>query len=451
MSPPVAMLRPPKGVVRLGTAWRRPGTLRHEFNPPSGQRGAAALIVTMVLFFAMLLAAAFASRNLVFEQRTSTNQYRSTQAFEAAEAGLEWALAQLNSPQRMDAACLPTTDTTAPLFRERYLGRPAGSSGFAGTTWTHVGVATPLQPSCVRSDAGWTCSGPAQGHPNLVAPASPSLHPAFTLQFLAGGKPGIVRVVSTGCTSLAGACVPGAASATDASARVEVALGLLPALGTPPAAPLTVRGRVDTGAALGVHNPDAASGGIAVHAGAGITAPQLRVTPPPGSSTADARVGNDASLAALTPERLFMSYFGLDKAGWKNQPMVRPLSCTGNCGAALLEATNSAGGSPMIWANGNLAVDGPVTLGSPQHPVVLVVEGAAQFSGAVRLHGVLYSAAMSWNNTATPGALLRGALITEGDFQGNGAPDLFYDAAVLAALKGNSGSFARVSGSWRDF
>ena len=421
------------------------------FTPPQAQRGAAALIVTMVLFFAMLLAAAFANRNLVFEQRSSSNQYRSTQAFEAAEAGLEWALAQLNSPTRVGADCLPSTDAAAPTFRERFLSRQTGASGFVGNTWNNGAVATPLQASCVRTDAGWACSCPAQGHPSLAAPASAGPHPAFTLQFAAGGKPGIVKLVSRGCTSLAGACVPGASSATDASARVEVGLGLLPALGTPPAAPLTARGRVDTAAALGVHNPDAASGGLALHAGGGVIAPLIRVTPPAGSSIADAWMGNDVSLTELTPDRFFTSYFGLDKAGWKNQPTVRTLNCSGNCSAALVEAVNGAGGSPMLWVGGDLVVDGPVALGSPQHPVVLVVEGNAQFNGAVRLHGVLYSASMSWNNTTTPGALLRGALIAEGDVQGNGAPDLFYDAAILAALKSSGGSFARVSGSWRDF
>ena len=424
--------------------------MRPAFNPPRRQRGAAALIVTMVLFFAMLLVAAFANRNLVFEQRTSTNQYRSTQAFEAAEAGLEWATAQLNSTQRIGADCLPTTDPAAPLFRERYLSRQSGTTGFSGATWNNGAVATPLQPSCVRADAGWNCSCPSQGQPTLAAPAGTGIHPAFTLQFLAGGKPGIVRVVSAGCTSLAGVCVPGATSATDASARVEVALGLLPALGTPPAAALTARGRVNTPAALGVHNPDAASGGVAVHAGGAISAPQLRVTPPAGSPVANGWVANDPALAALVPDRFFSAYFGLDKAGWKNQAMVQQLNCAGNCTAALLDAVNAAGGSPMVWVNGDLVVDGPVALGSPQHPIVLVVDGTAQFNGAVRLHGVLYSAAMSWNN-ATQGALLRGALITEGDVQGSGAPDIFYDAGVLAVLKSSGGSFARINGSWRDF
>ena len=417
------------------------------FQSPKAQRGAAALIVTMVLFFAMLLAAAYANRNLVFEQRSSANQYRSTQAFEAAEAGLEWAQAQLNSAARIGADCQASTDPAAPTFRERFLSRNA--TGLAGNTWSNGALAVPLQAACVRGEAGWTCSCPAQGHPQPAAPATPGLHPAFALEFVAGGKPGIVKLVSHGCTGPAGACAPGSTSKADASARVEVALGLLPALGTAPAAPLTARGRVNTAAALGVHNPDAGSGGLVVHAGGGIAAPLLRVTPPAGTPVADVLAGNDAALAALAPERLFNAFFGLDKTGWKNQPTVQTLACSGDCGAALANAVQATGGNPLVWVAGDLGLSGPLTLGSVQHPVVLVVDGAARFDGAVRVHGVVYCASMTWNN-AGAGALLRGALITEGDVQGNGAPDLFYDATVLAALK-SGGSFARVPGSWRDF
>ena len=172
---------------------------------------------------------------------------------------------------------------------------------------------------------------------------------------------------------------------------------------------------------------------------------------PPQCETWEADGTRHEQLAALTPDRLFASYFGLDKTGWRNQPMVRRLSCAGDCGATLAQAVADAGGSPMIWVNGDLRVDGPVALGSAQHPVALVVEGSVQFSGAVRLHGVLYGSGVGWDNTGTPGALLRGALITDGNVQGSGAPDIFYDAAVLAALKAGGGSFARVSGSWRDF
>ncbi len=82
------------------------------------QRGVASLVVVMLLLFVVSLSAAYASRNLIFEQKTSANQARSTLAFEAAEAGVEWTLAQLNSGQ-VSTSC--ANSTTAGSFQQRYL------------------------------------------------------------------------------------------------------------------------------------------------------------------------------------------------------------------------------------------------------------------------------------------------------------------------------------------
>ena len=73
----------------------------------------------MLLFFIISLVAAYAGRNLIFEQKTSANQYRATQAFEAAEAGLEWALAMLNGGDRSTPARDPPSpiDGTHNTFR----------------------------------------------------------------------------------------------------------------------------------------------------------------------------------------------------------------------------------------------------------------------------------------------------------------------------------------------
>src|SRR6188472_3079415 len=84
------------------------------------QAGIAALVVTLLLFFAMVLGIGFVNRSLVFEQRASANQYRSTQAFEAAQGGLDWALAQLATDRPVGDDCLPTTEPTGMPFRERY-------------------------------------------------------------------------------------------------------------------------------------------------------------------------------------------------------------------------------------------------------------------------------------------------------------------------------------------
>ena len=117
----------------------------------------------MVLFFIMSLVAAYASRNLIFEQRTSANNYRSTQAFEAAEAGLEWALAMLNGG-RIDDVCAPSTDAAAMPFASATFW-PMPTAIIQARTWDDAGTATPLRPGCVRGNAGWACSCPAAGDP----------------------------------------------------------------------------------------------------------------------------------------------------------------------------------------------------------------------------------------------------------------------------------------------
>lgn len=426
--------------------------MEHHHHSPTAahrQRGAAALVVTTLLFFVMVLVTLFVNRNLVFEQRASANQYRATQAFEAAEAGAEWALAQLNDPQRIGPDCLPTGDTSATSFRSRYLSPT--SAAFAARTWNNAGLATTLQPTCVRSASGWNCSCPVNGAPTLSAPEGDGPFPAFSVQFAAGDKPGTLRVTATGCTSLAGVCLAGSSSNVDATARIDLTVGLLAGLRTPPAAALTTRGNIDAdGAALGAHNADPATG-LALHAGTGIAASNARLTTAAGAPLASALLSHDASLATLSTDRFFASYFGLDKARWKSQAAVQRIVCGSDCGASIAAAADSTDGSALLWVEGDLALDGPVTIGSPLQPVVLVVSGAARLRGAVAFHGVLYSSALSWSDTATPGAVLRGAALSETTYTGNGAPDLVYDSGVLATLKTRTGSFARINGGWRDF
>jgi hypothetical protein len=417
--------------------------------PPHRQRGAAALIVTLVLFFVMTMIAAYANRNHVFEQRASANQYRAALAFEAAEAGADWAVAQLNRAQRTDASCLPAASAPA-SFRERHLALNAASGRQTPITWDNAGSPAPLQAVCVRSGSGWDCSCPSHAAPVLAAPAAAGPAPAFMVQFDAAPQAGVVRLLATGCTSLGGACLP-AAGLSDASTRVQLLLGWVPALATAPVAALTTRGAVQAGAAaIGLHNPHAASGGIAVHAGGGVTATAARLGTAPGGSVNDAIVEHDARLQAAAPDRFFASLFGVDKALWQSQPGVTRVACGGDCAARLSQAVSEAA-RPMIWVDGDLQLDGPVSLGTPQRPVIVIASGSARLSGAVLLHGLLYAGRIEWNDAAAGTATLHGAAISEAGYSGNAEVDLVYDAAVLATLKAHSGTFARVPGSWKDF
>ena len=131
---------------------------------PTCQRGAAAVSVSLLLMFVMTLVVVVANRNLIFEQRSSANQFRSTQAFEAAEAGLEWAQAMLNSEQAIGADCEPSAEPGSTPFRERFLAYDTASHAFVPRAWNDSVGPVALQAACVRTDSGWSCGCPTGGH-----------------------------------------------------------------------------------------------------------------------------------------------------------------------------------------------------------------------------------------------------------------------------------------------
>jgi Tfp pilus assembly protein PilX len=415
---------------------------------PRTQRGAATLALTVALFLALLLTLVYVNRNLVFEQRSATNLMHSTQAFEAAEAGLAWAGAQLNNPTRIDTACQPAAGALATSFRERLLRTDATSGAITVATWDNAGTATPLQAACVRSADGWSCSCPAAGPASPVPQQGLNHAPAFRLQFVALPQPGLLRVAATGCTSLAGDCAL-ASTTADATARVTVDLALWPVLKAAPAAALTARGSIATAAATVLRNADVASGGIAAHAGG--TLGPAQIEGPLGSPAAAAALAGDTALAAQTADELFASTFGMPRAVWAAQAMVKTLRCEGDCGEALASLINDGGATTIVHAPGPLRLAGPLTLGTALRPVLIVVDGELQLQGHVVVHGLLYSAAMRWDDAGGANAQLHGAAITEGNFSGNAAPQITRDAAVIARLQQQGGSFVRVGGSWRDF
>lgn len=428
-----------------------PGRLPARRRP---QRGGAALLVTVVLFFVMTLIAGVANRNHLFELRVSANQVRAAQAFEAAEAGADWAIAMLNGLQPLDAQCAAVASGGTP-FRTRFLSADASSGALTPVTWGSGTGAMPQQAACVREAGGWACSCPAGAPPTPVpAAAAPAgMAPAFIVHFEPGPSPGTVRLRSTGCSALAGDCLPGSTTPPDATARVELTLGLLPGLARLPAAALTVRGAVSAGSAsVGFHHPDPRAGGVAVHAGGSVSAPQARVTGAPGAAAAQAIVDDDEWLAALGPDALFAATFGLDKALWRQQAGVAQLACDGECSAALSQALSGSAQPRMVWIAGSPQFSAPLAIGTPDRPVIVVSSGPMRLVGPVVLHGLVHAASLEWVAGAGAGApLLRGAALSEGGYQGSAAADFFRDAAVLGRLKAETGSFARVPGSWKDF
>jgi len=412
------------------------------------QRGAAALLVVVVLFFILALVTAYTSRNLIFEQRTSANNQRSTQALEVAEAGVEFAVALLGGG-RVDAACLTTNDTAQNTFRQRYLTQD--TSG----TFVADGVQPNLRPTCMLLSGGASCSCPVAGAPDLVLPVG--LAPTFQVRFETAGlaQPGIVRVVSKGCSSLGSQCYAGVATPADAEAEVSVLLGLNSALATPPAAAMTVRGSIDlNGGSIGISNADVPTGGITIDAGGAIVnAANARLSSLPGTPGSASLQASDPSLTALNPDRMFVSLFGMDRATYRSQPAAVRVNCNGNCAVAIASAV-SANPGRIVWVEGNATIDANQVLGSPAAPVMLFVQGDLTVAANLEVHGLLYLHASTGSNSWTTNAgttLVNGAVVAEGNLNVAGAPNVAFDADVLRTINLTHGSMVRVPGSWRDF
>ena len=372
------------------------------------QRGASTIAVTLLLSFVALLSVAFVNRSVLFDAKTSVNQYRSAQAREAAEAGLAWALAQLNTSLPIGDDCRPSGNASDLPFRERSVAAQ--------------------RASCSARDGAWACHCGASNEPADRDALS------FDIQLAETATPGVLQLNAHG-------------TASGSRSQLQVRLGRVPGLDTVPAAALTVRGSAAFGSgAFGVHHTDPASGGLTLHSGAALPSLPLHLRSTPGTPALASVMADDPALATLTPQGLFASLFRMDKSSWRNQPMVLELDCSQACDGSLTEA---GARHQLLWLRGGLRLDTPVTLGTAQRPVLLVVDGPVELHGGAIIHGLVYATHTSWVDTA--GATLHGAVVLEGSLQASGNTQIHHHLAVLQALQQHTGSYARVAHSWRDF
>lgn len=448
------------------------------------QRGVATLTVVMVLFFVMAMVSAYANRNLIFEQRVSSNNYRATTALAAAEAGIDWGIAMLNGGRITSSCTYPPAGAGDLSFRDRYLQLQV-DGGYLVNKW---GVPLPVneyRPSCVMTTAGWSCNCPAGSHtslPNLTTEA-----PVFRVRMLPGdgavaapvGVRGLVTIQSRGCSNIgndtSAAGFPDVSTAchrsfgltlpdVDGFADLEVRVGLLRAMPLPPVAALTVGNTLTMAGAneLKVSNVDPSTG-VTVHAGSAINAANVMVMGPPGS-TADTRVGTDAVLLAQSvasqqvplPDptvtaNLFQSLFGMDAATFSRQPAAVFVDCAGGCTSASITTLLANNPGRLFWVNGNIDLDtatAGVPLGTPTQPLMLIASGDITLSANVVVNGFLYGRDITWQAGAG-GSVVRGAVVASRNFQGNGAVAVAYDSTLLQRISLSYGSFVRVPGSWR--
>lgn len=428
---------------------------------PYSQRGLASLTVVMLLFFVVALAAAYSSRSMIFEQRTTTNQLRSTLAFEAAQGGLEWAIALLNAG-RIDASCGATADNSQDTFRQRYLAIN-GSTGVV--TALTIGGGGTLMPSCVIEDGVQRCSCPANGAPSLATVSTTSTAPAFRVRFVnVASKPWTTQIEVNGCTRLDDTCLnfPAAAVEQEGRATITALVTLRSSMSTIPGAAVTSRG--DVGGELIAYNTDASVNGITAQSGGDITIDESRLRSLAGTPGLQSRYRNDTSFAsAALPgspkpigERFFASFFGMWPDTYREQPAVVVLSCGGACNDGHLRTAIANNPGRLIWVPGNLSIDGASDIGATVDPVMIVLTGSElRFNAPATINGIVY---VNRNSSNTPPDFelhgtgqIRGALISEHTLDAEDDSTIVYDKTIANILRISRGSFVMVPGSWKDF
>lgn len=428
--------------------------------PRRPQRGAATLIIVMLLFFVVSLAAAYASRNMIFEQRTSANQARSTQVIEAAEAGIEWTAAMLNSGA-IDDNCQPTNALGATTFRQRYLITD-GTTGFVTRALNATNVAQNLWAACSFDGNDWQCRCPTG---TLAAGDLPAGRAAFAVRFVnqpAAGvqtRPGLVRVEVNGCTSNDLECL----RYVDATVLVNrchstacALLGMYGGLRSTPAAALTARQGVN-GNGLQVINQDITTGGITVHSG-GVVSAGINLVGMTGSPPASTLRQNDAVAFGWLDDDadgcthcLFAATFGLRPSTYRQQMGAVQIDCSAGCTAADVNAVLGNGRTRIVYlagAAGGLTISNAAdSIGAANNPVVLVVEGTLTMSAGAAgatLTGAMYAGSLNIDGGTIRGTALVGTTVTAS------GGTIVYDGAVLTRLRVTTGTYVRVPGSWRD-
>ncbi|MGC4078010.1 MAG: fimbrial assembly protein [Rubrivivax sp.] len=447
------------------------------------QQGLAALAVVLLLFFVVSLVAAYTSRNLIFEQRTGVNQYRSTQAIETSEAGLEWALLKLNGG-RIDDLCEPSTTPTDTTFRERYLVTNA-ETGFIGARVD--GTGNVAFATCVRDGGAWSCRCPATGTALPDPPTSDGPHPAFRVAMVGSSvQPGQVRIYANGCTRLAEEClafspnmvtlpiVRAIAPSGEGFAAISVWAAMAGRVAAVerdstkavvtalPRDTLVVRGNLTTagGGMLRVGRSGSAPG-YSVRIGGSSVPTAIEVLGAPGSpGDGSMTLTGDKALkdivgTADTPiaARMFASVFMMRPETFRDQPGAVVLDCaSSSCNGSTLATKVALNPGRPIWVEGDLRLDGSGDIGSAAAPVLIVVTGNLDFdAGGRTVYGLVYGRATDWQLSGL--ARLQGALIAETNLEvaTDSGSSIYYDADAIRHLSTLSGSFTRVLGSWKDF
>jgi hypothetical protein len=378
------------------------------------QTGAATLFIALMMLFSLTMIAVFSARTSVTEIQVTANEYRTKQALEAAQAGLEQGQVEIME--------LQTTNINGLLQLHQLDGNSNAGLGYVDLNASANFFRVNGTPGAMSNNSSYTVTYENIDRDGGVFDPSRDNY--------------LIRVTSVG-----------ASDDGSAKRKIQQLMMLVPWLANAPDAALTAKELVDIGGNVAVTNMVT---NLAVHAGGAYSSGGSASTETTnGTNQAGDVVQNDAVLASMTSDQFFFSIFGQTKSDIKAQSTQ--ISCD-NCNSDLDGLTGQ-----MIWVNPATSgstpqVNSNTVIGSATQPVILIVEGGAngfKLNGTADIYGLVYVIG-DWDNSGGGNAAITGAAIAEGEFHSTGTPNPTYDETVLNRLNA-LGTFARIPGSWKDF
>jgi len=374
------------------------------------QQGAATLIVALILLVAMTIVTIFAARSAVMEQKIYANEFRSKQAFEAAEAGLEYGIAYLLTTGGADKDDDNVIDT------------------IPGFTFADTG--SEYQVTLVDNSAG---------------------------KFID------ISVTSTGLSD-----------DDSARTLIAQRVAIVPALPEVPGNPLISKGAVSINGAAEIVNPEGnatiwtGDPSVTFSGASGKTKIPDPSDPTQLIDSSDSNglgpdvIAADTTLSSMTDAEFFEAFMGTNKTSYQNAGSVRevPASDAANAYTAPSPGLDLAR-EEILWVDGSPSLNGNVTVGctitvtggnvcpsANTKPVVLVIDGNLQGNGTVKVYGLVY---ITGDFSGSGNLEVTGAVIMEGDVTGTGSLNVTYDSSVLQDAGKIPLSAGSLAGSWHDF
>lgn len=365
-------------------------------NPaPHKQRGSITIIFSLVITIIISIITLYGASSVQSNQRVMANSLREKQSFEAAESGIEYAIAHIK-----ENGTTIVVDDDSNGFIDAY----------SNALTTNVVLGNGSEYSFVYSN-----------------PTASNFD--------------IIQVSSTGLSD------------DDSVSRTITQLLLkLSYLENGPPAGFIARNNINLSGNVTIANTET---GNTIWAGGAVTLGGSAATDG-GSGISSDRWGlnsdvtqNDSNLSSLTGDEYFENFFGMTKATAKASANIS-YTDTGNINySAILDGVVGQ----VIWIDhtggGEARLSGNSTIGSPTQPVILIIDGNFQANGVTTIYGAVY-VAQDWNNSGGGTLDIYGSAITEGSFSGVGTPNVIFSQNILDRAS-NLADYVKIPGSWRDY